>query len=136
VALIDRADGRSYDLSGRQSATVTVEDESASFVLAVGTDAFVDEQVESATPESVGLTTAPNPFREQTTIRYRLPSESSVQLKVYDTLGRQVATLLDTRKEAGTHRVQFSARDLSSGVYFGRLTVDGTVVTRKITVIR
>jgi subtilisin family serine protease len=136
VALIDRADGESYDLSGRQPAAVTVEEKSASFVLAVGTDAFVNEQVESATPESVGLTTAPNPFREQTTIRYRLPSESSVQLKVYDTLGRQVATLLDTRKKAGTHRVQFSARDLASGVYFGRLTVDGTVVTRKLTVVR
>jgi hypothetical protein len=136
VALINQSSGQSWDLDGGRTAMVNVSGKSSRLTLGVGTDAYVDDQVQAAAPESVKLTTAPNPFRQRTTIRYGLPSESAVQLEIYDALGRQVATLVNSRREAGTHRVQFSAQGLSSGVYFGRLKVDGKVVTSKLTVVR
>ncbi|WP_263835117.1 S8 family serine peptidase [Salinibacter sp.] len=136
VALIDPSTGRSYDLSGGQTVTVDAGAGESQLKLAVGTDGYVKGQLQSVTPEDVTLTTAPNPFRKQTTIRYALPEEASVQLKVYDTLGRQVATLVDGQKIAGKHQVQFSGTDLSSGTYFGRLQVGDQTRTQKITVVR
>jgi hypothetical protein len=60
----------------------------------------------------------PNPFNPSTTISFDLPSESSVQLKVYDMMGRDVATLVNGRLHAGHHRVQFDASSgFASGAY-------------------
>jgi subtilisin family serine protease len=136
VALISQESGRTYELSEGRAAEVLAGDGSSRFKLVVGSSAFVEEQSQSALPESVRLTTAPNPFRQRTTIRYALPETASVRLEVYDVLGRRVATLVDGRREPGRHRTQFSAQRLSSGVYFGRLKVGETVMTRKLTVVR
>jgi hypothetical protein len=60
----------------------------------------------------------PNPFNPSTTISFDLPSETSVQLKVYDMMGRDVATLVNGRLHAGHHRVQFDASSgFASGAY-------------------
>jgi endoglucanase len=63
----------------------------------------------------------PNPFNPTTTISYALPRQSLVQLKIFDMLGREVATLVDQVKKAGEHRTEFNASALPSGVYFARL---------------
>jgi hypothetical protein len=136
VVLISESGGRTYELTNGASTEVPVGSGSSQFKLAVGTDAYVDEEAQSAAPESVQLTTAPNPFRQRTTLRYTLPEQARVRLEIYDVLGRQVASPVDTRKEAGRHRTDFSAQNLSSGVYFGRLKVGETVVTQKLTVVR
>jgi hypothetical protein len=65
----------------------------------------------------------PNPFNPVTTISYTLPVRSSVSLKIYDALGRDVVTLVNEEKSAGKYQVQFDAKNLSSGVYFYRLQV-------------
>lgn len=67
----------------------------------------------------------PNPFNPNTTIRYELPRASNVSLAVYDILGRDVATLLNEEKSAGTYTVQWDASGVSSGVYFFRLVAVG-----------
>ncbi|MCP9290914.1 YCF48-related protein [Gracilimonas sediminicola] len=79
----------------------------------------------------------PNPFNPSTNIRYQVPSNSTVSLKVYDMLGREVATLLNTKAQpAGEYEVTFNAGNLSSGMYLYRLQVNQTVVTKKLTLIK
>jgi hypothetical protein len=63
----------------------------------------------------------PNPFNPLTHINYQLPANSYVTLKVYDNLGREVKTLLDSWQNAGYHTLEFDAAELASGVYFYRL---------------
>jgi predicted acyl esterase len=62
----------------------------------------------------------PNPFNPSTTIRYSLPKAANVSLKVYNTLGQLVATLVDEHKEAGSQQIQWNA-NVPSGIYFYRL---------------
>jgi hypothetical protein len=63
----------------------------------------------------------PNPFNPTTRIVYTVDSRHSVQLKVYDVLGREVATLVNEVKEPGEHRVAWDAHGFASGVYFYRI---------------
>lgn len=65
----------------------------------------------------------PNPFNPSTTIEYHLPTASHVLLRVYDVLGRGVATLVNENKSAGVYTVSFDASELAGGVYFYRLQV-------------
>ncbi|NBB86754.1 MAG: T9SS type A sorting domain-containing protein [Bacteroidetes bacterium] len=78
----------------------------------------------------------PNPFAEQTTIRYALPQSGPVRLTIYDMLGRRVATLVDDHQAAGRHQATFAPRNLASGTYLVRLSGAGATRTQKITVVR
>lgn len=78
----------------------------------------------------------PNPFNPTTNIDYQLPAARHVTLKVYDLLGRELATLVDEVQSSGFKRVQFDAAGFSSGVYFYRLQAGEFVATRKMMVMR
>ncbi|MEX2605351.1 MAG: T9SS type A sorting domain-containing protein [Gracilimonas sp.] len=81
----------------------------------------------------------PNPFNPSTVISYQLSVNSEVSLKVYDILGREVASLVHGRKTAGKHDVTFNARQLSSGIYFYTLTTEGAQpisLTRKMILMK
>lgn len=79
----------------------------------------------------------PNPFNPSTKIEFRLGSASSVNLTVFDILGREVATLIsDQTYQQGSHTVQFDATNLSSGIYLYRLEANGFVQTRKMMLIK
>ncbi len=83
----------------------------------------------------------PNPFNPVTVIRYALPASGSAVtgnavLKVYNTLGENVATLVNGEVEAGTHRVTFDATGLNSGIYFYTLTANGKTQSRKMTLLK
>jgi len=67
----------------------------------------------------------PNPFNPVTTIRYHAPEASHVRLVVTDALGRQVATLVDGRLEAGLHETSFDGAQLSSGTYIATISMTG-----------
>ncbi len=78
----------------------------------------------------------PNPFNPSTNISFTVPGSGLVTLKVYDVLGREVATLVHEQLKAGTYKVQFTAGNLASGVYFYRLTAGGLHATRKLMLLR
>jgi hypothetical protein len=78
----------------------------------------------------------PNPFNPTTIMKYDLPVDGHVTLKVYDVLGRQVLTLVDGLKEAGYHQSVFDARGIASGTYFYRLSVGGFTAVKKVVLLR
>lgn len=78
----------------------------------------------------------PNPFNPVTTISYAIPAEGMVSLKVYDLLGKEVATLVHQKQEAGRHSVQFNASHLSSGMYLYKLVMGANVQVKKLMVLK
>ncbi len=78
----------------------------------------------------------PNPFNPTTLITYQLPVASEVSLKIYDALGREVATLVNGRQEAGLYTQPFNAANLSSGIYFYRLQAGNFVATKKMMLVK
>jgi photosystem II stability/assembly factor-like uncharacterized protein len=78
----------------------------------------------------------PNPFNPSTTIRYALPNRALVTMTVFNTLGQQVATLVNESQEAGYHDVRFDGSGLASGVYFYRLQAGSFVQSKKFVLLR
>ncbi|HLP82114.1 MAG TPA: T9SS type A sorting domain-containing protein [Nitrosomonas sp.] len=79
--------------------------------------------------ESISITSHPNPFNPTTVFTYQLPVASAVSLKVYDSVGKEIALLVNENKEAGIHNVTFHGHGLASGIYFAHFAVspqDGT----------
>ncbi len=78
----------------------------------------------------------PNPFNPATTISYTLPRAAHVTLKITDLLGREIATPVDARQEAGPHSLRFNAAGLASGVYLYQVKADGYVAARKMILMK
>ncbi len=78
----------------------------------------------------------PNPFNPATSIQYMVSCISHVTLTVYNTLGQEVATLVNEEKPAGSYSVTFDASNLPSGVYFYRLQAGNFTETKKIILLR
>jgi hypothetical protein len=78
----------------------------------------------------------PNPFNPTTTIRYDLPRDSFVVIKVFNTLGQVVDRLVNARESAGHHLVRWNASHMPSGVYFYRLETDSWLETRRMLVLK
>ncbi len=84
-------------------------------------------EVELNTPNKFSLSqNYPNPFNPSTKINFSLTEDSKVTLKLYNTLGEEVKTLLSSNLPAGIHKVELNASDLNSGVYFYKLEANGT----------
>jgi len=81
----------------------------------------------------------PNPFNPTTTIRYSIPETqhaASVQLKVYDILGREITTLVNKEQKAGNYEVKFNGSRYASGIYIYRLTADNFVSIKKMMMVK
>lgn len=74
----------------------------------------------------------PNPFNPSTTISYVLAKGGFTTLKIYDILGKEVASLVNEKQNAGSYSVQWNASDYSTGVYFYKLQTDGFVQTKRM----
>lgn len=99
------------------------------------------EDKQLITPNDIRLyQNYPNPFNPNTTIEYSIPTEMMVTIKVYNTLGQEVKTLVDGNKGAGRHIVDFDASNLSSGIYFYTLKAAGSdheiVQTKKMLLLK
>jgi len=88
-------------------------------------------------PESFELfQNYPNPFNPTTKITYSIPVTSNVVIKVYDMSGREVVTVEDCQKNAGTHTLLFDAEKLASGVYYYNLTANEFSSTKKFVILK
>ncbi len=87
-------------------------------------------------PKEYGLGSYPNPFNPTTVIRYALPEEANVSIKIYNILSQEVATLVNGTKSAGVHTVNFNANNLTTGIYIARLQAGAKVMTIKLQLIK
>ena len=102
------------------------------------------KKIENSLPVNYSLEqNYPNPFNPTTTINYSIPAVTvgdenfrPVQLKVYDVLGREVATLVNKKQYPGFYKVTFDASNLSSGIYFYKLQTGNFVETKKMILLR
>jgi len=78
----------------------------------------------------------PNPFNPVTIIKYSLPKESSVTIKVFDILGNEVMTLLPKKQEAGTFKINFDGSGLVSGIYIYQMQTESSSNTKKMLLLR
>lgn len=95
------------------------------------------QPISSAIPDKFSLhQNYPNPFNPETSIRFEIPKNDFVNLSVYDLNGRLVEELVNENISAGTYEVKFTAKNLSSGIYFYRLKSGTKVVTNKMILIK
>ena len=78
----------------------------------------------------------PNPFNPSTKISYSLPASSKVSLKIYDSNGREVESLINGVQAEGKHEINFNAANLASGVYFYRITANNFMQTKKMILLK
>ena len=90
-----------------------------------------------AVPEEFALEqNYPNPFNPTTTIQFSIRKSSIVNLKIFDLLGREVATLVDGEMNIGAHEISFDASRFASGIYFYRLQAGNFTATKKLVFIK
>ena len=97
----------------------------------------ISENAANLTPKMFSLSqNYPDPFNPTTTISFSLPSQSFVSLKVYDIIGREVATIISGEMSAGTYSRQWNATKMSSGIYFYRLQSGSYTQTKKLVLLK
>ena len=121
----------------------TANDSSFNYIISKSSDFFFENinSVSSNNKEPLKFNLSqnyPNPFNPTTMINYSVPKAGIVTIKIYDILGRELVTLVNEEKEAGSYRVQLSAvsNQLGSGVYFYRMQAGSFVETRKLMLIK
>ena len=100
------------------------------------TGSFSEGDLVDLPSEFALLSNYPNPFNAQTVIEYQLPVSSTVKLEVYNLLGSKVATLVNGEEEAAYKSVTWDASEVSSGVYFYKLTAGDYTQTRRMMLVR
>jgi len=78
----------------------------------------------------------PNPFNPSTMIKFTIDKRSLVTLKVFNVLGKEISTVINSEKEPGTYNVNFNAGKLSNGVYFYKLTVGNYSSVKKMILMK
>ena len=78
----------------------------------------------------------PNPFNPVTMINYQIPMINDVELSIYNILGQKVATLVNERKQAGYHQVEWDASGLASGIYYYRIEAGEFQDVKKMILIK
>jgi hypothetical protein len=78
----------------------------------------------------------PNPFNPTTTIRYAIPEDNFVSIKLYHVLGNEVITLVNEQKQAGRYEMLFNASNIASGVYYYQINSGNFTQTRKLMLMK
>jgi len=78
----------------------------------------------------------PNPFNPETSISFSLPKEEQVTLSVFNSYGQLIKELMNGKKSAGNHRVNFNAENFNNGIYFYTLETSSSKLNRKMLLIK
>jgi hypothetical protein len=104
---------------------------------AYGCSGPVSVEDEEVVPDIYSLSqNYPNPFNPSTTIKYYVPQSSFVKIKVYNTIGQEIAELVNQELQIGNYEVTFDARNLPSGIYFYRIEAGNFVETKKMILMK
>ena len=100
-----------------------------------------DNNTDTSPALSLSLSNYPNPFNPTTTIKYSVPKDGDVKIRIYNTKGQLVTTLVNEQKSLGTHNVVWNGIDdngnkVSSGLYFTRIVADGKTLTSKMLMLK
>jgi hypothetical protein len=87
-------------------------------------------------PEKTILSIYPNPFNSSTTISFILPKEEHITLNLYDITGRKVTTIAEGTYPAGSHSLSLNMKDYASGIYYLRLDMEDSHISRKMVMIK
>ncbi len=153
VSLLDNETGKTIDLikersytffygtkgkissnspKGKMSVTQKSSSLSTRFSLQISTP-----EIETSIPKRVYLNqNYPNPFNPVTIIEYGISETSTVKLEIFDVIGRRISTLINNSLAAGNYQYTLSANNLSTGVYFYRLTTKEGIFVKKLTLIK
>jgi CubicO group peptidase (beta-lactamase class C family) len=96
----------------------------------------VEEQISIVPAEFLLSQNYPNPFNPNTQIKYSIPKSSQVTLKIFNTLGEELKTLVNDEKPIGTYEVNWNAANLPSGVYFYQIKARSFVQTKKMVLMK
>jgi Cu/Ag efflux protein CusF len=106
--------------TGNETVTITIY------------DAIVTSLAEFSSINDAKINIYPNPFIDATTIEFGTAQDGNVKIVVYDQIGNEIETILDTKMSIGTYRYTFDASNSSNGIYLIKLNINDQVVTRKI----
>ena len=126
------------------SGNVIISDMATGLYVCKFTPPVTNIDPEIRLPDSFSLEqNYPNPFNPSTKIKFTIPAvtlngveESIITLKIYDILGREITTLVNEEKPAGTYEINFNADNLPSGMYLAQLTGNGTAKTIKMCLVK
>lgn len=95
------------------------------------------QQISSRVPQSYSLSqNYPNPFNPSTTIEFSVPKRESIKLIIYDLLGKEITTLVNSELNPGTYKTVFEANNLSSGIYFYSLQTENFKETKRMILVK
>ncbi len=140
--LVNLLDAKTFKLDTSVPQVLQLDASTTPFSLFIGKRSEIDRELEQLSPALFSLKqNYPNPFSPQTTIEYSLPSSQTVDLSVYDIMGRHIITLQQGEREAGFHRIQWNGYDqnrhkVANGVYFYRLQAGPWMQSHKMTLVR
>ena len=130
-------DGTFYHIAGSRTGSTIWGVRNNGKISRYGTPISGITTVGSEIPSSYSVSqNYPNPFNPTTKINFALPKSGLVTMKVYDILGKEVATLVNEVKNAGSYSVDFNASNLTSGMYFYKVSVNGFSEVRKMMLIK
>lgn len=122
------------DGSGASGGTVQAEDVTWAYGSGGGTSDV--KRIDKLANDFSLAQNYPNPFNPTTNIEYSIPQQEHVSLKVYDILGKEVASLVNDELSAGVYNVSFDGSNLSSGIYLYTLTAGNFVATKKLMLVK